>query len=32
VIGGTPEDFASHMKAELARMGKLMREAGIRME
>lgn len=32
VIGGTPEDFASHIRAELARMGKLMREAGIRME
>jgi len=32
VIGGTPGDFASHIKAELSRMGKLMREAGIRME
>jgi tripartite-type tricarboxylate transporter receptor subunit TctC len=31
-IGGTPEEFALHIKAELARMGKLMREAGIRME
>jgi tripartite-type tricarboxylate transporter receptor subunit TctC len=32
VLGGTPADFASHIKAELSRMGKLMREAGIRME
>ena len=32
VLGGTPGDFASHLKAELSRMGKLMREAGIRME
>jgi tripartite-type tricarboxylate transporter receptor subunit TctC len=32
VLGGTPGDFASHIKAELSRMGKLMREAGIRME
>ena len=31
-LGGTPEEFASHIKAQLARMGKLMREAGIRME
>jgi tripartite-type tricarboxylate transporter receptor subunit TctC len=31
-LGGTPEEFALHIKAELARMGKLMREAGIRME
>jgi len=31
-LGGTPEEFASHLKAELARMGRLMREAGIRME
>jgi tripartite-type tricarboxylate transporter receptor subunit TctC len=32
VLGGTPADFASHIKAELSRMGKLMREAGVRME
>jgi len=31
-IGGTPEEFALHIKAELARTGRLMREAGIRME
>jgi tripartite-type tricarboxylate transporter receptor subunit TctC len=31
-LGGTPEEFALHIKAELARMGRLMREAGIRME
>jgi tripartite-type tricarboxylate transporter receptor subunit TctC len=32
VLGGTPGDFASHIKAELSRMGRLMREAGVRME
>jgi tripartite-type tricarboxylate transporter receptor subunit TctC len=32
VIGSTPEAFAAHITAELARMGKLIREAGIRME
>jgi tripartite-type tricarboxylate transporter receptor subunit TctC len=32
VIGGTPEAFAAHIAAELARMGKLIRDAGIRME
>jgi tripartite-type tricarboxylate transporter receptor subunit TctC len=32
VLGGTPGDFASHIRAELSRMGKLMREAGVRME
>jgi tripartite-type tricarboxylate transporter receptor subunit TctC len=32
IIGGTPDDFASHIKAELGRMSKLMREAGIRPE
>jgi tripartite-type tricarboxylate transporter receptor subunit TctC len=32
VIGGTPGDFASHLKIELSRMGKLVRQAGIRME
>ena len=31
-LGGTPEEFASHIKTELARMGRLMREAGVRME
>jgi tripartite-type tricarboxylate transporter receptor subunit TctC len=32
VIGGTPDDFASHLKIELSRMGKLVRQAGIRTE
>jgi tripartite-type tricarboxylate transporter receptor subunit TctC len=32
VIGSTPEAFAAHIAAELARMGKLIRDAGIRME
>ena len=32
VIGSTPEAFAAHITAELARMGKLIRDAGIRME
>jgi tripartite-type tricarboxylate transporter receptor subunit TctC len=32
VIGSTPEQFAAHIKSELARTGKLLREAGIRME
>jgi len=32
VLGGTPDDFASHMNAELSRMKKLVRESGIRME
>jgi tripartite-type tricarboxylate transporter receptor subunit TctC len=32
VIGSTPEAFAAHITAELARTGKLVRAAGIRME
>ena len=32
VIGSTPQAFAAHITAELARMGKLIRDAGIRME
>jgi tripartite-type tricarboxylate transporter receptor subunit TctC len=32
VIGSTPEAFAAHIAAELARTGKLVRAAGIRME
>jgi len=32
VIGSTPEEFAAHIKSELARMGKLIRGAGLRME
>jgi len=32
VIGSTPEAFAAHIAAELARMGKLIRDAAIRME
>jgi len=32
VIGGTPEEFAATIEAELARMGKLIRDARIRME
>ena len=32
VIGSTPEAFAAHITAELARMGKLIRDADIRME
>jgi tripartite-type tricarboxylate transporter receptor subunit TctC len=32
VAGSTPEEFAAHIKSELARTGKLLREAGIRME
>jgi tripartite-type tricarboxylate transporter receptor subunit TctC len=32
VIGSTPEEFAAHIEAELARMGKLIRDARIRME
>ena len=31
-VGGTPEEFAAHIHAELARMGTLIRQAGIRME
>lgn len=32
VIGGTPEEFAAHIRSEIARTGKLIRDAGIRME
>ncbi len=31
-IGGTPEEFAAHVKAELARMGKVIRDGRIRMD
>lgn len=31
-IGGTPEEFAAHIKAELARMGKVIGDARIRMD
>jgi tripartite-type tricarboxylate transporter receptor subunit TctC len=30
-IGGTPEEFAAHIKAELARMGKMIADGRIRM-
>jgi len=32
VIGGTPEEFAVHIGSELARMKKLVREGGLRVE
>jgi len=32
VIGSTPEEFAARIKAELARMGKVIRDSGIRMD
>ena len=32
LIGGSPDDFASHIGTELSRMKKLVRDAGIRME
>jgi tripartite-type tricarboxylate transporter receptor subunit TctC len=32
VIGSTPEEFSAHIKDELARIGKVIREAGITME
>ena len=32
VIGGTPEEFAVHIRSELARMKKLVREGGLRVE
>jgi len=32
VIGSTPEEFGAHIKAELARVGKVVRAAGIRAE
>lgn len=31
-IGGTPEEFSAHIKTELARMGKLIRDAHIKAE
>ena len=30
--GGTPEDFSAHFKAEIAKWGKVVREAGIKAE
>ena len=32
VIGSTPEEFGAHIKAEVARVGKVVRAAGIRIE
>src|SRR6185436_9288111 len=32
VVGGTPEQFAVHIRSELARMKKLVREGGLRVE
>jgi tripartite-type tricarboxylate transporter receptor subunit TctC len=32
VIGSTPEEFGAHIKAEIARVGKVVRAAGIRIE
>jgi len=32
VLGGTPGDFASHIKAELSRMKKLVRDGGLKVE
>jgi tripartite-type tricarboxylate transporter receptor subunit TctC len=32
VIGSTPEEFGAHIKSELARVGKVVRAAGIRIE
>ncbi len=32
VIGSTPEEFGAHLRAELARVGKVVRAAGIRIE
>ena len=31
-IGSTPEEFAAHIKAEIARVGSVVRAAGIRIE
>jgi len=31
-IGGTPEEFSAHIKTELMRMGKLVRDARIKPE
>ena len=30
IVGNTPEEFAAGIKAEMARLGKVIREAGIR--
>ena len=32
VIGSTPDEFAAHIKTEIARVGKVVRAAGIRIE
>src|SRR5436190_9664444 len=32
VIGSTPDEFGAHLKAEIARVGKVVRAAGIRIE
>jgi tripartite-type tricarboxylate transporter receptor subunit TctC len=32
IAGGTPEEFAAHIKAELARMGRVIRDGRIRVE
>jgi len=32
VIGSTPAEFGAHIKAELARVGNVVRGAGIRIE
>jgi tripartite-type tricarboxylate transporter receptor subunit TctC len=32
VIGSTPDEFAAHIKSEIARVGKVVRAAGIRIE
>jgi tripartite-type tricarboxylate transporter receptor subunit TctC len=31
-VGGTPEQFAAHIRSEIERLGKLIREAKIRIE
>jgi tripartite-type tricarboxylate transporter receptor subunit TctC len=31
-IGGTPGEFAAHINAELARVGKILRDGGVRLE
>lgn len=31
-VGGTPEQFAAHLKAEIERWSKVVRQAGIRAE
>jgi hypothetical protein len=32
VVGDTPEQFAAMIKADMARMGKVIKEAGIRVD